>query len=763
MEFPQPRREGSEIGKSRRPPELESLLRGEGRYVSDFHQRGALHLAFVRSPHAHARIERLDPAPALSRPGVVAVLTAKDLALDAGGASVVPGMRAAPRPILADEVVRFVGDPIAVIVAESMFAAADAAALVAVDYTPLPSVSTIDDALAPDAPLVHPALGSNLGFTLERSGGDVEAAFRAAEHVVTRRVTIPRIAGVPLETLGAFAAWDPDAERLTLWCTTQAPWRVHATVSAALGLNESQVRVIAPDVGGGFGVRGPVYGEYLVAAYVAWRFGRPARYGASRQEDFLVTQSARETVAEVELAVSREGRFLGLRVRAVTNLGAYATAPGSAQRLVALPIGAYDIPVARSEVRGVYTNTNPTGAYRGAGRPEAAYLIERMVDEAAHELGFDPVELRRQNFVAPERFPYRTALGLTYDSGDYAATLDAALSLLPTSPEAAVPGELIGVGLACYVEPTGGGWESGRVRVTSDGKVIATTGSTSQGQNHRTTFAQIVADRLGARFEDVEVRQGDTAENLPGIGTFGSRSTALGGGALAETADEVFRRGRDIAAHLLEAAPEDLIARDGRFYVVGSPERTATWAEVASAAGRILPDGLNHELDARTKFDMGNEAYANGACVAVVGIDPATGVARLRRLILAHDGGVAINPRLVRAQLEGGLTQGMGEALGEWLRYDADGQILSGSLLDYWIPHADEVPEYEIRDVPTPTPLNQLGAKGVGEAGTIAAPPAIVNAVLNALRPLGVRSIDMPLTPERIWNALQPIQHPRQT
>lgn len=757
MEVPQPRREASEIGKPRRPPELEHLLRGAGHYVSDFHQPSALHLAFVRSPHAHARIERLDPAPALAQTGIVAVFRAKDLSLDPGPASGVPGMRAAPRPLLAEDVVRFVGDPVAVVVAESASEAADAAALVAVDYLPLPLVSTIDDAIAPDAPLVHPALGSNLAFTLERSGGDVDAAFRAAEHVVTRRITIPRVAGVPLETLGAFAAWDPAAGRLTLWCTTQAPWRVHAAVIAALGLSESDVRVIAPDVGGGFGVRGPVYGEYLVTAYVARRFGRPVRYVATRREDFLVTQSARECVAEVALAVSAEGRFLGLHVRAATNLGAYATAPGSAQRLVALPIGAYDIPAARSEVRGVYTNTNPTGAYRGAGRPEAAYLIERMVDETAHELGQDPIELRRRNFVAPERFPYRTALGLTYDSGNYAATLDAALATLAADPPTTAPGELIGIGLACYVEPTGGGWESGRVRVTADGKVIATTGSTSQGQNHRTTFAQIVADRLGVRFEDVEVRQGDTAENLPGIGTFGSRSTALGGGALAETADEVFRRGRDIAAHLLEAAPEDLVARDGRFFVVGSPERATTWADVAAAAGN-LPPPLNGELDVRTKFDMGNESYANGSCIAVVGIDPTTGVARLRRLLLAHDGGTAINPRLVQAQLEGGLTQGVGEALGEWLRYDDAGQTLSGSLLDYWIPHADEVPNYEIRDVPTPTPLNPLGAKGVGEAGTIAAPPAIVNAVLDALRPLGVRSIDMPLIPERIWSALQHVQ-----
>jgi carbon-monoxide dehydrogenase large subunit len=511
-------------------------------------------------------------------------------------------------------------------------------------------------------------------------------------------------------------------------------------------------------------VRGPVYGEYLVAGLVARRFGRPTRYVATRQEDFLVTQSARETVVDAELAVSAEGRFLGLRVKTTTNLGAYADRPGPNPHLSALPTGAYDIPAARTEVSGVFTNTNPTGAYRGAGRPEANFIVERLVDEAAAELGVDPIALRRRNFVRPEQFPYRNALGLTYDSGDYAATLDAALGQLASSEARTAPGtgapspapvELTGVGLACYVEPTGGGWESGLVRVEPDGRVVATTGSTNQGQQHRTTFAQIVADRMGVRFEDVEVRQGDTAENLPGTGTFGSRSTALGGGALARMADEVFRRGREIAAYLLEAAPEDLVARDGRFWVVGSPERATTWAEVAAAAVTDrLPPELRRDLDAQTRFDMGGPAYANGACVAIVGIDPATGVVRLRRLVLAHDAGVAINPRLVVAQLEGGLTQGVGEALGEWLRYDPAGQILAGSLLDYWIPHADEVPDYEIREVPVPTPLNPLGAKGVGEAGTIAAPPAIVNALLAALRPLGITTIDMPLTSERVWAML---------
>jgi carbon-monoxide dehydrogenase large subunit len=440
-------------------------------------------------------------------------------------------------------------------------------------------------------------------------------------------------------------------------------------------------------------------------------------------------------------------------------------------RIVTMMCGAYRIPAAAVEVSGVYTNTPPTGAYRGAGRPEAAFVIERLVDELAVEIGADPVELRRRNFVPPDAFPYRTPLGVTYDSGDYAAALDYALELIDYAglraeqrrARASGDGDLLGVGLMCYVEPTGGGWESGRVKVEPDGRVIAITGSVGQGQNHRTTFAQIVADRLGTRFEDVEVRQGDTADNLPGVGTFGSRSTVLGGGALVRVADEVYQRARRIAAHLLEAAPEDVVARGGRFSVVGvgPGERSVSWGEVATAAasGR-LPAGVAAELDARTRYDQGTEAFAFGTCVAVVAIDRVTGVLRLRRLALVHDCGTEVNPRLVEAQLHGGLAQGAGEALGEWLRLGEDGQLLAGSFLDYWLPHADDLPRYEIATTTTPSPLSPLGTKGVGEAGTIAAPAAILHAALDALRPLGVRDLDLPLSPERVWQAMRNTPHP---
>jgi len=756
----------SEIGKARRPIEDERLVQGHGQYVSDLQRPGMLHLAFARSPYAHARIARIDRERAKVAPGVVAVFTSADFPRRAlsrqpfGNAELL----AYPQPFLADGTVRFVGEPVVAIVAASAAEARDAVDLLEIEYEALPVVG--DPATAPDGPeLVHPDLGTNVAFTARRGSGDVDAAFAAADRVVTLRLAIPRLAAVPMETIGVLVEGnsdgsDADAPLLTVWCTTQAPWRVHDALAGLLGIPGESIRVIAPDVGGGFGVRGPVYVEYVITAFAAQRLGRPVRYLATRSEDFQVTQGSRETLVDAALAATADGRFLALRARATINLGAYASGPGSAGRIISLTTGAYDIPIASVEVSGVYTNTGPTGAYRGAGRPEAAFIVERLVEEMARALGTDPIALRRRNFVRPDAFPYQTPLGTVYDSGDYAAALDRALAvadyagLRAASPGAS--GELLGVGLASYIEPTGGGWESGRVWVEPDGRVVAVSGSVPQGQDHQTTFAQIIAGRLGVRFEAVTVRQGDTADGLPGIGTFGSRSVALGGGALTVAADEVFEKARRVAAYLLEAAPEDLVAAEGSFSVVGSPGRAVPWAEVAArVASSDLPPELAVPLDARTRFEMPREAFASGSCVAVVGVDPRTGVVRLRRLVLVHDCGNPINPLLVDAQLHGGLAQGAGEALGEWLRFDPAGQLLSGTLLDYWLPHADDLPAFELAEVVSPSPLNRLGAKGVGEAGTIAAPPAVLHAVLDALRPLGVTALDLPLTPERVWLAIQ--------
>jgi aerobic carbon-monoxide dehydrogenase large subunit len=752
-----------EIGRSRRPLEDERLVRGEGQYVGDIRLPSLLHLAFVRSPHASARLRRVAVEAAAAADGVTLVLTGADVAeppsqrLTQGGSE----LATAPAPAIVREFVRTVGTPVAAVVAETPEQALAAAELIEVEYEPLPAVVDPEDAIAEGAPLVHPEFGTNRAFTWHRGTGDVDAAFARASQVASLRIAIPRLGAVPLEPLGVLADWNAAESRLVVWCTTQAPWRVHDVLASALGLPGEDVRVIAPDVGGGFGVRGPVYGEIVVAALAARRLGRPVRYVASRTEDFLITQGSRETLIDAALAADADGHFLGLKARVLTNLGAYTSAFGPGQRIAQMLVGAYQIPAASVELSGIYTNTGVTGAYRGAGRPEAAFVIERLVEEMARLLDVDGVELRRRNFIPPTAFPYRTPLGTLYDSGDYAAALARALELVGYERlrvEQARETHLLGIGLACYVEPTGGGWESGRVVVGADGKVMAITGSVAQGQDHRTTFAQIVADRLGLDFAEVTVRQGDTSDGLPGIGTFGSRSTALGGGALATVADEVYQRARRIAGHLLEAAPEDVTARSGRFSVAGvnAAERSVSWAEVAAAAqSGTLPPELDARLDVQTRFDMGGEAFAFGTCVAVVEVERSTGVVRLRRLALVHDCGTPINPRLVEAQLHGGLAQGAGEALGEWLRYDENGQLLAGSLLDYWLPHADELPSFELASTTTPSPLNPLGAKGVGEAGTIAAPPAILHAVLDALRPLGVRNLDLPLSPERVWQAMQ--------
>ena len=754
----------SEIGRSRRPFEDERLVLGRGQYVGDLRLERTAVLAFMRSPYAHARITGLDTSRAAAAPGVLAILTAADL--PTRPAPLAAGILAAAPPWLAGEVVRCVGEPIVAVIAESAALAADAVELVDVAFDPLPSVTDPKKALAADALLVHPQFGTNLASTLRRGSGDVDEVFGRADVVVKRHVRIPRLAGVPMEPLGVLADWNAADESLTVWCTTQAPWRVHDVLAATLKLSPTKVRVVAPDVGGGFGVRGAVNGEYIVTAWASRHLERPVHYVATRSEDFLVTHGARETDAEVELAATKDGRFLALRVRGSTNLGAYAGSAGGAQRIVTLATGPYDIPVASIEMLGVYTNTGWTGAYRGAGRPEAAFLIEAAVEELARVLKVDAIDLRRRNLIPATAFPYRNPLGLTYDTGNYAAALDRALDLVDhpalvanrDAQRDANGSELLGIGVACYIEPTGGGWESGRIQVEPDGKIIAISGSVTQGQDHATTFGQIIAERMGVRFEDVTLRQGDTADALPGVGTFGSRSTVLGGGALTVVADEVYQMGRRIAAHLLEAAPEDVAAHDGRFTVVGvaAGDRSVSWAEVAAAArSGGLPADLPTDLDARTRFDPGNEAMAAGTCVAVVSIDPAIGTLRLLRLALVHDCGTEINPFVVAAQVQGGLAQGAGEALGEWLRFDEDGQLLTGSLMDYWLPHADDLPMFEHASAAAPTYLNLLGAKGVGEAGTVAAPPAILAAAIDALRPLGVTDLELPLTPPRIWEAIQ--------
>ena len=739
------------------------LLRGRGRYTSDITRSSMAHMAVLRSPHAHAGITSIETDAAATAPGVVAVFTAADLdgVGGLGAAPVVAEMPLPPTTLLAGGSVHFVGQPVAVVVASTEVAARDALDLIAVDYAPRPAVTDGAAALADDAPLAFPDLGTNLAYRLTRSDGDLDGAFAAAATVVRLRMAQNRIAAVPMEARGAVADWDEASGELSFWAGVQAPFRARATLAGVLGLAESQIRVIAPDVGGGFGVKGGLYAEEALAAVASHRLGRPVRWFSGRGEDLQTTQHAREQVQEVQAALTADGALLAVRVRVVCNLGAGARGAGVVSRIAQCVTGCYRVGAVATELVGVYTNTTPTGAYRGAGRPEATFIIERVMDEAAAQLGLDPAEIRRRNFVPPGAFPYRAPTGIVLDSGDYERGLAECLRLLDyeaarrEQAAARTRGELVGVGLATYLELTGSGWESGLVRVLPSGEVEALTGSTDQGQGRATTWARIVASALGVPAERVAVRHGDTALLASGVGSFGSRSTAVGGGALALAASDVKAKMLQIAAHRLEVAPADLAWNDGAIAVQGAPGHHLSFREVAALAyGGGRPPGMEPGLEAVRYFNPEGEAYSSGAYAAVVAIDPATGQLTVRRFVAVDDCGTVIHARLVEGQLYGGLAQGIGQALWEHVVYDEAGQLVSGTLMDYAMPRAHMLPPIDLGRVETPSPRNPLGAKGVGEAGTIGAPPALVTAVVDALRPLGVTNVDMPLTPERLWRTI---------
>jgi aerobic carbon-monoxide dehydrogenase large subunit len=759
--------DGPHIGRRRRRVEDPRLLTGRGRYVDDIQLAGCLHLVFLRSPHAHARIGKLDVEPARRAPGVVTVVTGA--AVRGLGAMPVnrllPDMRVPPDPIMPDGVVQAVGLPVAAVAAETPAEAWDALERIQVEWEPLPALAAPEAAIETGAPPIHPELGSNLAFARTLRRGDPESAFARAARVVELRIAQQRLHGAPLEPRGIVAAFDAAAGELTVWTSTQAPFRVRTEIARALGLPEARVRVVAPDVGGGFGLKTAPGREEILTAWCARRLGRPVRWIATRTEDFLTTAHGRGGVCQAALALDGDGRIRAIRGRIVCPLGgvlAYNAAgpPWNHARL--LP-GAYAIEHCHIELVGALTTTAPVGAYRGAGRPEATFAIERLVDEAARALGLDPAEIRRRNFVPPEGFPFTTVTGQTYDSGDYARALDHALELAGypalrrEQGRARARGELVGVGLATYVEPCGLGWESGSVRVERSGTVTAITGSSAQGQGHATTFAQIVADHLGVDPDAVTLLQGDTRTGPVGFGTFGSRSTVLGGGALVQAAREVRDKGRRIAAAILEAAPEDVVAAPGGFQVTGVPERRIAWARVAEAAYGPRPPvpGEPPGLEATAYFRPEGEVWSFGAVVAGVRVERETGRVALERLVWVDDAGTIVNPLLAEGQLQGGLAQGLGQALLEAVCYDEWGQLLTGTFMDYALPRADEVPVPLLAKTVTPSPRNPLGAKGLGEAGCIAIPPAVVNAVVDALAPSGVRHLDMPLTPERVWQAIR--------
>ena len=755
---------GPAIGSARRRREDPALLTGRGAYIQDLRSgdNRLLHVVFVRSPLASAQIQMVHTAAAAASTGVVRVVTGADLhelnSLPLPGAPFLPGFPAAPaHPVLARDRVHFVGEPVAAIVAESVALAEDARDLVEVDYDPLPAVASLEDALRADAPAVHDDFPGNILATNRRVAGEPDAVFANADHVVHVSLRHGRVASVAMEPRGTIAEYQAESARLTVWMSTQAPFLARHDLAQTLGIKDERLRVIAPDVGGGFGAKVGAHPEDAVVAYLTMQLGKPISWVATRSEDMSATFHGRDILTEVDLATNADGVLLALRVKAWSNVGAYALwhGPLPVQRLLNFTTGCYRIEHLDATVSSVLTNTQPIGPYRGAGRPEAAHAIERAIDAVAAELRMDPVELRRRNFIPPEAFPYTNAGGATYDSGAYERALDLALQHADYATVRAeqtarrARGELVGIGVATYTEQAGGGFETGDVTLDADGHVIAATGASAFGQGQHTTFSQIVAAELGVDPDDVKIVSGDTEAVQTGMGSFGSRSVILGGNALAQAAGVVRKRALHTASGLLEVAPDDLELARGKVQVRGAPDRAVDLARVIQASGAT-------ELRESVRFvSADGDTFPFGAVLASVSIDPESARIRLERLFLVDDCGRAINPLLVDGQLVGGAAQGIGEALLEQVVYTQDGQLATGSLLDYAIPRADSVPELLLDRTETLSPRNPLGVKGVGEAGTVGTPAAIANAVLDALRPLGIHDVELPITSEQVWRILQ--------
>jgi len=754
------------IGAAIRRVEDRPLITGKGSYVEDIQLPGMLHLAFLRSPYPHAKIVSLDTKAAKAMAGVIAVLTGSELSerLQIQAVPMIPGMKVPPHPLLARGTVHAVGTPVAAVIAASRAQAQDAVSLIDVEYESLPAIVDAEKALEPGAPLAREELDSNLCYVASKKGGDVDKAFAEAEHIVRLRIASPRLVAMTMEPRAVLAKPEPNGD-LTLWLSTQSPHRVRTELAGALGFPEHKIRIIAPDVGGGFGAKGLLYQEDALASHLALTLGRPIRWISTRSEDFVTTNQGRDQVMTSELALKRDGTLLGLKVRVVGNMGAYLNALSAIPplRMMAMAPGCYQIRNCSVEVLAVFTNTVPTGPYRGAGRPESVLNIERLIDKAAQELGMDRLEIRRKNFIRPDQFPYRTGVNVEYDSGDYEKSLTEALrlsdyeKLMRERDQARQRGELVGVGLSTFVEPSGGvGFESATVRVERGGEITVLTGSSSHGQGHETVFAQIAAEKLRVDMNQVAIRHGDTLVVQQGVGTFGSRSAITGGGALAIATDRVIDKAKRIAGHLMEAAPDDIVQTDGGFAVTGVPGKKVSWRQVAAAAyGGNLPAGMEPGLQETSFFDPKREAWGFGAHLALVRIDRETGRPTLEKLVLVDDCGVVINPLLLNGQIHGGVAQGLGEALSEHMLFAEDGEVLTGSLMNYAIPHAADMPPFTMGETVTPNPFNPLGVKGVGEAGCNGAPPAVANAVMDALSPLGIDHIDMPYTAPKLWAAIR--------
>jgi carbon-monoxide dehydrogenase large subunit len=757
------------IGSSVLRVEDPVLLTGQGCFVDDVKLPGMLHMALLRSPYAHAKITSINTATALNLPGVEAVLTGDDIGeLGIPPRPMVRGMLMPKFPVLARGAVHAAGTAVAAVVAQSRALAEDAARAIEVEYEPLPAVVNAEEALKPGAPLAHEELDSNVCYTVTQKGGDVEKAFAEADHICRMHIVSPRLVAMSLEPRGIVANPQAMGQELTVWASCQGPHRVRADLAEALGFPEHRIRMIAPDVGGGFGSKGPLYREDVLVCFLALQLGRPVKWIATRSDDFVTTIQGRDQAMTSELALKRDGTMLGLRTRVVANLGAYlhSSTAGPPQRMMAMAPGCYQIQNVQVDVVAVFTNTVPTGPYRGAGRPESVQNIERLVDMAAVELGLDRLEIRRKNFIRPDQFPYLTGLNVEYDSGDYEKSLDEALrlsdynGLVRYRGEARKRGELIGIGISTFVEPSGGaGFESGTVRVERSGVITVLTGSSAHGQGHETAFAQVAAEKLGVTMDQVAVRHGDTLAVQQGVGTFGSRSAVMGGGAITVAVERVVEKGKLIAGHIMEAAAGDIVQTEGGFAVAGVPEKNLSWRQIAGAAysGRV-PAGMESGLQETAFYNPKREAWGFGAHVAVVRIDRETGELKIEKLVLVDDCGVLINPMIVEGQVHGGVAQGLGEVLGEHMIFGEDGEVLTGSLMNYPVLRASDMPPLLLGETVTPNPFHPLGVKGVGEAGTNGAPAALANAVLDALAPLGIRDIDMPYTAPKLWAAIQRAQ-----
>jgi aerobic carbon-monoxide dehydrogenase large subunit len=768
------------------------LITGAARYLDDLQLTGMAHVAILRSPYAHARINGIDTSRAAAHPGVVAVFTGKDFehlpplpcAWQAGG---VENFVAMPRALEIDRVT-FTGAGVAAVVAESKAAAEDALGLIDVDWEPLEANVDPERAVADGAVQIHENAASNV--VMDWHCGDEEGTRRAleeAEAVVEERIVNQRLLPTPLEPRGAAAEYEAATGRYTVWMTSQDPHIMRLLMTAfVFGIPETRMRCIALTVGGGFGTKIFLYPEYVLVAALAEKVGRPVKWTESRRENYVATTHGRDHVTYLRVGAKRDGTITALDAKTYANLGGVLStiAPGIPTTLYGRMLsGAYRIPHLHCRVLGVYTNTGMVDAYRGAGRPEATYLVERAVDLVARELGLDPAEVRRKNFVPPDAFPYEPAddllRGLTYDSGEYERALDRALELVGyegfrAEQEAArKEGRYLGIGLSSYVEICGAApsawigavgegwgasmWESANVRVHLTGKVVVTIGTQPQGQGHETTVSQIVASELGIPVEDVTVELGDTLGSPFGYGTYASRSAAVGGVAVYNSLQKIKEKARRIGAHMLEASPEDVVFEGGRAYVKGSPGTAKTIQEIAGAAALAydLPEGEEPFLDDVTYYDPPDCTFPFGTHVAVVEVDAETGAVKLLRYVAVDDVGKVINPLIVDGQIRGGIVQGVAQALWEGAVYDEEGQLLTASLAEYAVPKAELLPPIELDRTETPSPVNPLGVKGVGETGTIASTPAVVNAVTDALAPLGIRNLDMPLTPERVWRAMR--------